>query len=68
MRGRVRRVLAQLKPAQAQALILRASGFSYHEVAETLGVKRVSVGTLILRAEQSFRKHFRTIAGKEEAL
>jgi RNA polymerase sigma-70 factor, ECF subfamily len=67
-RRRVRQVLARLKPAQAQALILRASGFSYHEVAETLGVKRVSVGTLILRAEEAFRKHFRAIAGDKEEI
>jgi RNA polymerase sigma-70 factor, ECF subfamily len=67
-RRRVRQVLARLKPAHAQALILRASGFSYHEVAETLGVKRVSVGTLILRAEQAFRKHFRAIESQEEEL
>ena len=67
-RWRVRQALARLKPVQAQALVLRSSGFSYHEVAESLGVKRVSVGTLILRAEQAFRKHFRTIEGKEEEL
>jgi RNA polymerase sigma-70 factor, ECF subfamily len=67
-RRRVRQVLARLKPAQAKALILRASGFSYHEVAETLGVKRVSVGTLILRAEEAFRKHFRANEGEEEEL
>ena len=67
-RRRVRQVLARLKPVQSKALVLRASGFSYHEVAETLGVKRVSVGTLILRAEQAFRKHFRSITGKEEEL
>jgi RNA polymerase sigma-70 factor, ECF subfamily len=67
-RRRVRQALARLKPVQAKALVLRASGFSYHEVAETLGVKRVSVGTLILRAEQAFRKHFRAIEGEEEEL
>jgi RNA polymerase sigma factor (sigma-70 family) len=67
-RRRVRQVLARLKPAYAQALILRASGFSYHEVAETIGVKRVSVGTLILRAEQAFRKHFRAVAGEKEEI
>jgi RNA polymerase sigma factor (sigma-70 family) len=65
-RRRIRQVLARLKSVQAKALILRASGFSYHEVAETLGVKRVSVGTLILRAEQAFRKHFRVVAGEKE--
>ncbi|HXJ92461.1 MAG TPA: sigma-70 family RNA polymerase sigma factor [Terriglobia bacterium] len=67
-RQRVRQVLARLKPVQAKALVLCASGFSYHEVAETLGVKRVSVGTLILRAEQAFRKHFRAVAGEKEEI
>jgi RNA polymerase sigma-70 factor, ECF subfamily len=67
-RRRVRQVLARLKPVHAQALVLRASGFSYHEVAETLGLKRVSVGTLILRAEQAFRKHFRAVAGEKEEI
>jgi len=67
-RQRVHRTLARLKPAHAQALILRASGFSYHEVAKTLGVKRVSVGTLILRAEKAFRKQFRATKGEEEEI
>jgi RNA polymerase sigma-70 factor (ECF subfamily) len=65
-RRRVREALAQLKPVQAQALILRASGFSYQEVADALDVKRVSVGTLLLRAEEAFRKTYRAIAGEEE--
>jgi len=65
-RRRIRQVLARLKPVQAKALILRASGLSYREVAETLGVKRASVGTLILRAEQAFRKHFRAVPGEKE--
>jgi RNA polymerase sigma factor (sigma-70 family) len=67
-RRQVRQVLARLKPLHAQALILRSSGFSYHEVAEALGVKRVSVGTLLLRAEQAFRKHYRASGGEEEEI
>ena len=67
-RRQVRQALADLKPVQAQALILRASGFSYHEVAEALGVKRVSVGTLLLRAEQAFRKQYRATTGEEEEI
>jgi RNA polymerase sigma factor (sigma-70 family) len=66
-RQAVRRALAELKPVQAQALILRASGFSYHEMAEALGVKRVSIGTLLLRAEQAFRKQYRARSGEEES-
>lgn len=65
-RRRVRGILAQLKPVQAQALILRSSGFSYQEVADALDVKRVSVGTLLLRAEEAFRKIYRATAGEEE--
>jgi RNA polymerase sigma factor (sigma-70 family) len=66
-RQAVRLALAELKPLQAQALILRASGFSYHEMAAALGVKRVSIGTLLLRAEQAFRKHYRARGGEEES-
>lgn len=62
----VRLALAELKPVHAQALILRASGFSYHEMAAALGVKRVSIGTLLLRAEDAFRKKYRARGGKEE--
>jgi RNA polymerase sigma-70 factor, ECF subfamily len=66
-RQTVRLALAEIKPVQAQALILRASGFSYHEVAAALGVKRVSIGTLLLRAEQAFRKQYRVRDGEEES-
>jgi RNA polymerase sigma factor (sigma-70 family) len=66
-RQSVRLALAEIKPVQAQALILRASGFSYHEVAAALGVKRVSIGTLLLRAEQAFRKQYRVRGGEEES-
>lgn len=65
-RWRVRQVLARLKPVQAQALILRASGLSYAEVAEAVKVKRVSVGTLLLRAEEAFRQCYRKLYGEEE--
>jgi len=65
-RRRVRQVLGQLKPVQAQALVLRSSGFSYREVAAALGVKRVSVGILLLRAEEAFRKCYRKLYGEEE--
>jgi RNA polymerase sigma factor (sigma-70 family) len=57
-RRAVREVLAQLKPAQAQILVLRHSGFSYNELAECLGVSRGSVGTMLMRAETEFQKHY----------
>lgn len=55
---RVRTVLAALKPAQAQVLILRHSGFSYNELADCLGVKRGSVGTMLMRAEAEFQRRY----------
>ena len=65
-RSRVRAVLARLKPAQAQILILRASGFSYKELAEILGVKGGSVGTMLTRAEAEFQKSYLEEYGREE--
>ncbi|MDE0432510.1 MAG: sigma-70 family RNA polymerase sigma factor [Bryobacterales bacterium] len=61
----VRAVLAELRPAQARILILRHSGFSYKELAATLGVKVGSVGSLLVRAEAAFEKQYRLIT--EEA-
>jgi RNA polymerase sigma factor (sigma-70 family) len=67
-RGRVRAVLAALRPAQAQLLILRASGFSYKEVAGFLKLRSGSVGTMLIRAEVAFRKRYISLYGDKEAL
>ena len=64
----VRAVLAELKPVHAQALLLRASGHSYKELAETLQIDRASVGTLLIRAEAEFEKRYRKLYGREESL
>ena len=64
---RVRSVLASIKPAQAQLLILRASGFSYKELADALDVKMSGIGTMLNRAEEEFRKPLsRTYPNEEE--
>ena len=54
----VRATLARLKPRQAQLLLLRQMGFSYKELADTLGVAPSSVGTLLVRAEKAFRRAY----------
>ena len=61
---RVRTVLASLKPDQAQVLILRHSGFSYNELADCLGAKRGSVGTMLMRAEAEFQKRYAAFEAK----
>lgn len=52
---RVRAALAALPERQRNALVLRASGLSYAEVAAAIGVKPASVGTLLARAEGALR-------------
>ena len=57
-RQHVRGVLASLNPRQAELLLLRSEGLSYQEVAAALGLKAASVGTLLSRAQQAFRKEY----------
>lgn len=64
-RDSVRSVLAALRPAQAQILILRHSGFSYKELAQVIGLALGSVGTMLARAETEFHKRYIELHGKE---
>lgn len=54
----VRRVLANIKPRSAQALMLRHSGLSYNEVAEVLQVAPTAVPSILLRAAEEFRNEY----------
>lgn len=65
---RVREILALIKPAQAQLLVLRASGLSYKELAEALEVKMSGIGTMLNRAEQEFRTRYLALHPNEENL
>mgnify|MGYP001080696289 CR=1 FL=1 len=62
-RKRVRQTLQGMQERTAQILILRHSGLSYAEIAETIGVSPRSVGTLLARAEAEFESRFRKIEG-----
>jgi len=55
-RRRVREALGRMAPKPAAALAMRASGLSYAEVAQALGVGTGQVGTLLRRAEATLRK------------
>ena len=65
---RVRQVLSLLRPAQAQLLISRSAGLSYKEIADTLGVKATSIGTMLNRAEEEFRDRYIALHPNEEEL
>lgn len=62
---RVRSILARLEPRQAEFLVLRSHGFTYEEVARILGMNPASVGTLLARAQQAFRKEYIERYGNE---
>ena len=63
---RVRRVLAEMKPRDAQLLLLRHSGLSYKELAAALNVSVGSVGSLLTRAERTFADRYRMAYPEEE--
>ncbi|MBC7242874.1 MAG: sigma-70 family RNA polymerase sigma factor [Anaerolineae bacterium] len=62
----VRKALVCLKPAHAQALLLRHAGLSYREIADVLGLAPGSVGTTLARAAEAFEKAYARLRMQEE--
>ncbi len=60
-RAAIRRALAEVPERQRECLLLRYSGYSYAEIAETLGIAVGSVGVLLARGEHAFRTHYRRL-------
>jgi RNA polymerase sigma-70 factor (ECF subfamily) len=60
----VRRVLARIRPREAELLLLRGNGFSYEELASTMKLNPASVGTLLRRAQETFRKEYTKTYGE----
>jgi RNA polymerase sigma-70 factor (ECF subfamily) len=58
-RDEVRAILARLPERSAALLALRYAGLSYAEIAAALDVRASSVGTLLRRAEEAFRRELR---------
>jgi RNA polymerase sigma-70 factor (ECF subfamily) len=55
---RVQAVLAKLRRTDAELLMLRSDDFSYEEIASALNLNPASIGTLLRRAEEAFRKEY----------
>jgi RNA polymerase sigma-70 factor, ECF subfamily len=62
---RVRAILGAIAPRHAELLLLRSQGFNYDEVAAALDLNAASVGTLLSRAQQAFRKEYLETYGEE---
>jgi RNA polymerase sigma-70 factor (ECF subfamily) len=63
-RRTVRQALARLHEREGAILALRYSGLSYAEVAAALRIKVTSVGTMLRRAEEAFRKEVERAASE----
>src|SRR5688500_6049380 len=57
--SRVRAALATLKERDREALLLKAEGFNYDEIAATLGLAKGAVGTTLARARRRLVEAYR---------
>jgi len=64
-RQKIRLTLAAIEPRQTELLLLRSHGLSYEELASALDLNPGSVGTLLSRAQQAFRKEYGKRYGEE---
>lgn len=64
---RVRHLLAAMDRRKAELLLLRSEGSSYEELAKTLALNPASVGTLLSRAQEAFRKEYTRRYGQPES-
>ena len=55
---RVRNALDALTERERELLLLRAEGYSYRDLAGALELHESSIGTLLARAKQAFRKAY----------
>jgi len=60
----VRTVLAAIDSRKAELLLLRSSGLSYEELASSLNMNPKSVGSLLSRAQETFRKEYIKLYGE----
>ncbi len=64
-REKVRRVLSAMARRDAELLLLRSHGLSYDQLASALHLNPTSVGTLLSRAQNAFRKEYIKRHGKQ---
>jgi len=65
--ARVRRALDTLADRDREALLLKAEGFNYDEIAATLGLAKGAIGTTLSRARRRLIEAYREEEGKQHA-
>ena len=63
----VRAALAQLNDRDREALLLKAEGFNYDEIAATLGLAKGAIGTTLARARRRLVEAYRMQEGERNA-
>ncbi|MGG4268295.1 RNA polymerase sigma factor SigX [Peribacillus simplex] len=58
---KVQNVLSNMNDRDRTILLLKFSGFQYKEIAEVLQIEISSIGTLLVRAKQKFRKAYKQL-------
>lgn len=64
-REKVHLVLASIEARQAELLLLHSHGLRYDELASALNLNPASIGTLLSRAQQTFRKEYTKRYGQQ---
>ena len=62
--ARVRAALEQLNERDREALLLKAEGFNYDEIAETLGLAKGAIGTTLARARRRLVEAYHDMEGQ----
>ena len=57
-RRRVRFALERLPERERRMLLLRGEGYSYRDIAAALALNEASVGVILARARQAFRRSY----------
>lgn len=61
----VMKILYSLEERERYLLLLKYQGYSYQEIAGILDIKSSSVGTLLARARQQFKREYETKEGSQ---
>lgn len=53
-----RKILDRLSPRDRMCLLLKFSGYKYNEISEIVGVEKNSVGKILARSQEKFKKMY----------
>lgn len=58
----VQKALGKLQPRDRMVLVMKFSGYSYDEIAVTVELNKSSVGTILARARERFKREYEGLA------